>query len=58
MLADRVGAAHVEAHPFRRELFPQGDVVRHFLGRLADLTGLDTGPVAIARGNESLSAWP
>ena len=56
MLADRVGAAHVEAHPFRRELFPQGDVVRHFLGRLADLTGLDTGPVAIARGNESLSA--
>lgn len=56
MLADRVGAAHVEAHPFRRELFPEGDVVRHFLARLADLTGLDTGPIAIARGNESLSA--
>jgi hypothetical protein len=55
-LAARVGAAHVEAHPFRREIFPDGDVVRHFLGRLADLTGLNTGPIAIARGNESLSA--
>jgi hypothetical protein len=52
MLSDKVGADRVTAYPFARDLFPKGDVVRHFLGHV----GLDPDRIAPIQSNESLSA--
>jgi hypothetical protein len=51
LLADKAGADRVTAFPFERATFPQGDVVRHFLGQ----AGLDADHITPVRINESLS---
>ncbi len=45
------GPDRVRVFPFDRALFPQGDVVRHFL----DQAGIDPDRLTIRRVNESLS---
>jgi hypothetical protein len=47
----RFGRENVLVFPFDRMIFPQGDVVRHFLG----VAGLDTAQIEVKRVNESLS---
>jgi len=47
-----VGRDTVAAFPFDAGLFPQGDVVRHFL----DQAGIDTHGFTFRRANDSLSA--
>jgi hypothetical protein len=55
LIVDRLdalaGPDRVQVFPFDRALFPQGDVVRHFL----DQAGIDPEGVTIQRVNESLS---
>jgi hypothetical protein len=49
---DRIaGREHVHVFPFERDLFPQGDVVRHFLAEV----GIDPEGLTIRHVNESLS---
>ena len=50
-LDELAGPDRVHVFPFERDLFPQGDVVRHFL----DQAGIDPEGLTIQRVNESLS---
>jgi hypothetical protein len=45
------GRGNVAAFPFAREIFPQGDVVRHFLAQ----AGLNPSDLTLCHVNESLS---
>ncbi len=46
-----VGRQNVRAFPFDRDLFPEGDVVRHFM----QVTGINPAEVTVQRVNERLS---